>query len=44
MLDVNKCREWVVDRFQNMGPNWGIVLDFLDNRDIVCGLFGSFVS
>ena len=23
MLDVNKCREWVVDRSQNMGPNYG---------------------
>ena len=22
MLDVNKCREWVVDRSQNMGPNY----------------------
>ena len=32
------------DRSQNMGPNWGIVLDFLDSRDSVCGLFGSFVS
>ena len=33
------------DRSQNMGPNCGIVLDFfLDSRDSVCGLFGSFVS
>ena len=23
MLDVNKCRESVVDRSQNMGPNYG---------------------
>ena len=26
VLDVNKCREWVVDRSQNMGPN---CLEFL---------------
>ena len=25
-IDVNKCREWVVDRSQNMGPN---CLEFL---------------
>ena len=23
VLDVNKCREWVVGRFQNMGSNYG---------------------
>ena len=23
MLDMRKCREWVVDRSQNMGPNDG---------------------
>ena len=23
VLDVNKCREWVVDRSQNMGPSYG---------------------
>ena len=30
VLDVNKCREWVVDRSQNMGPNYG---DFWAVRD-----------
>ena len=23
MLDMKKCREWAVDRSQNMGPNYG---------------------
>ena len=23
MLDMRKCREWAVDRSQNMGPNYG---------------------
>ena len=30
VLDVNKCREWVVDQSQNMGPNYG---DFWAVRD-----------
>ena len=29
MLDMRKCREWVVDRSQNMGPNCGDFLDIL---------------
>ena len=29
MLDVNKCREWVVDRSQNMGPNYGNIFGHL---------------
>ena len=29
MLDMRKCREWVVDRSQNMGPNCGEFLDIL---------------
>ena len=29
MFDVNKCREWVVDRSQNMGPNYRNILDCL---------------
>ena len=23
MLEMRKCREWVVNRSQNMGPNYG---------------------
>ena len=30
MLDMRKCRKWVVDRSQNMGPNYG---DFWAVRD-----------
>ena len=26
---MRKCREWVVDRSQNMGPNCGEFLDIL---------------
>ena len=29
MLDVNKYREWVVDRSQNMGPNYGNIFGHL---------------
>ena len=29
MLDMRKCREWVVDRSQNMGPNCGEFLGIL---------------
>ena len=29
ILDMRKCREWVVDRSQNMGPNCGDFLDIL---------------
>ena len=44
MFDMKKVGNGLSDRSQNMGPNCGIVLDFLDRRDSVCGLFGSFVS
>ena len=40
MYLYGKCREWVVDRSQNMGPNHEIFLDFLDSRDSGCGLLG----
>ena len=33
VLDVNKCREWVVDRSQNMGPNCLEFGDFWDSRE-----------
>ena len=29
MLDMRKCREWVVDRSHNMGPNCGDFFDIL---------------
>ena len=29
MLDVNKFRKWVVDRSQNMGPNYGNIFGHL---------------
>ena len=29
MLDMRKCRKWVVDRSQNMGPNYGDFFDIL---------------
>ena len=37
MYLYGKCREWVVDRSQNME----IFLDFLDSRDSGCGLLGA---
>ena len=30
MLDMRKCREWVVDRSQNMGPNYGNIFGHLE--------------
>ena len=37
MLDMRKCREWVVDRSQNMGPNCG---DFFRHSWAVRGCWG----
>ena len=39
MLDMRKCREWVVDRSQNMGPNCGEFLDILGQSVAVLGCF-----
>ena len=38
MLDVNKCRKLVVDRSQNMGPNYGDFWDVHDSPETVVGL------
>ena len=35
--DVNKCREWVVDRSQNMGPNYGDFWAVRDSPETVMG-------
>ena len=44
MLDMRKCREWVVDRSQNMGPNCGEFLDILGQSMAVLGTeLGCFV-
>ena len=37
VLDVNKCREWVVDRSQNMGPNYGDFWAVRDSPETVVG-------
>ena len=37
MLDVNKCREWIVDRSQNMGPNYGDFWAVRDSPETVVG-------
>ena len=37
VLDVNKCREWVVDRSQNMGPNYGDFWAIRDSPETVVG-------
>ena len=43
MLDMRKCREWAVDRSQNMGPNYGKFFGHLGQSvkpKNLCGLLG----
>ena len=47
MLEMRKCREWVVNRSQNMGPNYGKFFGHLGQsvtvQKVGCCLCGNLV-